>query len=792
MIPEFLKFRPPNLEAYNNKNAYYQKAVNEQRKATAAKLKEVKDQYSELATLLISRLNVICFRLLSSCIHNQVVNKVVEEKKRTHNTKLYKLWKKQRPPVPDCIVNISDKKLTLMENNALLFGLKHHILPQRIDPIAVKADIDSQIRRICKRNTIRLNYDKKNNIREATDRFVNEAMSICNSRKNRNLHKTLRHLSNNKSLKICKMDKGVGVVIMNEKDYYQKLDVIINDHRRFLLLNYNINTNSISECALAPWIEKERSVGYYCRTYIKPLVDASTYYRLLPTGSQPGRLYGTAKNHKPNCPMRPVLSAVNTSEYELAKWLEKQIKPLLNNRYSVTSSSAFIDELRQLKPRPTDHCVSFDIKSLFTNVPLKEVIDDIVQTVFPVDGEQLLFIKKEQQDPEAKEKDKTKKVTKGVLKNMLGVCSESIFLYRNQVYKQHEGVAMGSPLAPLLAEWFVSKIENEILKKDLTCKPVIYKRYVDDVFAIFKCEDDRDQFFSLLNAAHPNLEFTMETSTNFLPFLDTAVSIKNDCFETRVYRKPTNTGVVLNYHSVAPRKWKKSLVKCMLTRAYRVSSSLELFQSELETIRKTFLANSYPQHMIETSISDFIISHSINDESFRKNPIVDQKEKAIDSRKEVFIKIPFVGRPSSRLQRRIQEQLQNDDLRIKVAFSTTKVGEYFSLKSKCSILFKSNVVYKFTCSRDRSTTYIGETQRQLFRRIQDHRGDDKKSAIFNHLYHCNECQNVKNIADSFEILKHCTSTNIGSMEAILISKHCPSLNIQLGPGRGTIVPLTLY
>jgi hypothetical protein len=350
---------------------------------------------------------------------------------------------------------------------------------------------------------------------------------------------------------------------------------------------------------------------------------------------------------------------------------------------------------------------------------------------------------------------------------------------------------MGSPLAPLLAEWFISKIENDILKKDRACNPVIYKRYVDDVFAIFKCEDDRDKFFSLLNAAHPNLEFTMETSTNFLPFLDTAVTIKNDHFETRVYRKPTNTGVVLNYHSVAPRKWKKSLVKCMLTRAYRVSSNMELFQSELETIRKIFKANSYPSRLIETVISDFIKSHSINEESFETN-IVQQKEKAADSKKKVFLKIPFVGRPSSRLQRRIQEQLQNDDLRIKVAFSTTKVGEYFSLKSKCSTLFKSNVVYKFTCSRDRSTTYIGETQRHLFKRIQDHRGDDKNSAIFNHLYQCNQCQNVKNIAASFEILKHCTSTNIGSMEALLISKHWPSLNIQLGPGRGTIVSLTLY
>ena len=116
--------------------------------------------------------------------------------------------------------------------------------------------------------------------------------------------------------------------------------------------------------------------------------------------------------------------------------------------------------------------------------------------------------------------------------------------------------------------------------EDHPCKPTFYRRYVDDVFALFKCEEDVNNFFKLLNEAHPNLNFTIETSTTFLPFLDTAVSIKNNQFESWVYRKPTNTGVVLNYHAVAPRRWKKSLVTCMLMRALRVSSSLKYFQYE--------------------------------------------------------------------------------------------------------------------------------------------------------------------------------------------------------------------
>ena len=796
LIPEFLKFRPPNLEAYNNNtNKFYVQAVKEQRKITAQKLRETKHRYSELVTTMTSRLSVMNFRLLFVCVQQQVVNKIIEEKKRKHDTKLYNLWKKQCPPVPDCIVNLSDRKLSLLEHNALLYGLNHHILPQRIDPIAVKADIDGQVRRICKNNDIHLTYDKKNGIREATDRFVHEAESLCKSEKNRNLHKTLRHLSKDNTVKVCRMDKGVGVVIMNDSDYYDKLDCIINDNSRFRLLKYNINTESVKDCANAPWIQKAKSVSYYCQNYIEPLVDDATYYRLLPTGSQPGKLYGMAKNHKPGCPMRPVLSAINTPEYNLARWLERQIKPLMDCKYAVTSSAAFIAELRQLNPRSTDLCVSFDIKSLFTNVPLKEVIEDITHKVFPKNATPLLFQKSEQpkgKKKKKKKKKKEKKITRTVLKNMLTVCSESIFLYRNGVYQQHDGVAMGSPLAPLLAEWFVSKIENNILQRDYPCKPTFYRRYVDDVFALFKCEDDVKNFFALLNEAHPNLKFTIETSTTFLPFLDTAISIKSNQFESWVYRKPTNTGVILNYHAVAPRRWKKSLVTTMLMRAFRVSSSLTYFQSELDAIRKIFKENLYPSHMIETIITSFITSHEVTEESFKTTTPCSVLPKKSDDKKEVYLCVPFVGKPSTKFQRRMEYHLQGPNLRLKTAFRTTKVSEHFSLKSRCSWLFSSNVVYRFTCSNDSSITYIGETTRQLFERIIDHRGRDKNSAVLDHLYNCSQCQDTGNIANLFEVIQRCSSSTIASTEALLISRHCPSLNTQMGPGQGKIVSLVLY
>ena len=116
-----------------------------------------------------------------------------------------------------------------------------------------------------------------------------------------------------------------------------------------------------------------------------------------------------------------------------------------------------------------------------------------------------------------------------------------------------------------------------------------------------------------------------------------------------------------------------------------------------------------------------------------------------------------------------------------------------SLKTKCLKLFRSNVVYKYTCCRDDYTTYIGETRRQLYRRVTEHTsGKDQESAVFDHIFQCKHCQLVKNISDCFEVIRSCQPGNILSFEAMYISKYRPRLNIQLGPGNGKMVALSLY
>ena len=124
------------------------------------------------------------------------------------------------------------------------------------------------------------------------------------------------------------------------------------------------------------------------------------------------------------------------------------------------------------------------------------------------------------------------------------------FNFDGKIYKQTDGVAVGSLLGPSLANAFLC-FHEQIWLNDCpeNFKPVYYRRYVDDIFALFRSLDHLEKFTNYLHSKHEHIKFTYEKeSNNSLPFLDVLISKLENGFKTSVYHKPTFSGVYSNFN----------------------------------------------------------------------------------------------------------------------------------------------------------------------------------------------------------------------------------------------------
>ena len=127
------------------------------------------------------------------------------------------------------------------------------------------------------------------------------------------------------------------------------------------------------------------------------------------------------------------------------------------------------------------------------------------------------------------------------------------FLFKSKFYNQIDGVAMGSPLAPVLTDLFMGHYEKEWLSNYDGFSPFYYKRYFDDILPVFISHDEAKRFFSYFNSRHPYVKFTMEIWQSYvkfnkvIPFLDVITDNLNNILNTTAYHKSTYSDLLLNF-----------------------------------------------------------------------------------------------------------------------------------------------------------------------------------------------------------------------------------------------------
>ena len=470
---------------------------------------------------------------------------------------------------------------------------------------------------------------------------------------------------------------------MNKTDYHDKMDALVNDKQTY------------EELKRDPTPTLQRKLNSKILTLKKTdAIDTQRYYRLRCSVPQPPKLYGLPKLHKPGFPMRPIVSFCGSPTYQLSKYLTTILQPLTDkSRRKLQSTEDFIDAIKTVQIPDDYKLVSFDVKSLFTSIPLQLALQCTETAI--------------------RQSTATLPLPTEDIMDLLNLClTSTYFQYNGKHYKQLHGTAMGSPVSVVVAEIVMQNIEERALT---TCRQTIplWLRYVDDTFtAVHK--DEIDVFHDHLNEQNADIQFTREVEEDGkLPFLDCLVSRDENTLRTTVYRKPTHTDRLLDESSYNPTSHKATTIKTLTRRAAQlVCNTPDSLSDENKYLRRVFDKNNYKD--------DFIRRNA--------HQPTETTETNANSTPTTTASIPYIKGTSETIARILQPY----NIRVAHKPITTLRHLLTNVKDKDEPNNRQGAVYKIKCS-DCQASYIGETGRNLKTRLTEHKRAKRNGDVNNHI-----------------------------------------------------------
>lgn len=618
------------------------------------------------------------------------------------------------------VENLTNVQFSQSEVSLLEKGLKYNITPKLTSSLVEGLAVDSEVAIV---------INKKDNMVKGV--VTNELNKIqptnCGGPELRTVRSLQQKIDNN-DLIVTKADKGNSIVILNKDEYINKVqDIIHSDDfiplRSDPTTRYNTEVkNNINHCKFL-----------FPNDYSSRLIT--------PMNPQAPVLYGLPKIHKDNVPVRPVVSYIGCPAYELAKKLNDIIKEKSSfyPKYSIQNTADLIAKIRDVILPPNSIFLSLDVDSLFTNVPYQEtlkILSNILERrrIHPGEANEIV--------------------------HLTNICmQQNYFKFNGGYYKQKEGLAMGSPLSPLMAEIFMDNFENRYFTGNNNI--LYYYRYVDDILICWTgTRQELESFYSFVNNLHPKIKFKLEVEVdNSINFLDLTITREHCRHNFQIYRKPTHTDVVIPAASCHPWQHKLAAFHSYINRLLTVPLSNESYMKELNTIYNIAVANGYDRRMI-----DKLVKTKINKQMAKLLYAV-PRERVVHTYRSSMI---YVGKISEK----ISKILRNND--VHVAFRTTNTVRraICNGKEKTEVGRKSGV-YRLTCDECNSV-YVGQTGRCFETRYKEHisayrNARPERSHFAEHLL---DTGHQLSDGHSYEVLHTCNkSLRLNVLEQLEIIKH---------------------
>ena len=721
------------------------------------KIRELKKENDGLDSKMKSALTWMKYMIFKISI-SRYIDRTREKVKMKHDKKLDRLLVKRAMDLGTTknpnklITNLTDEVLTKEEIEVLTLGLEHGIaLRSREDDILPA--IEGLFSKIKDSNIIKKNHMATERVKFALRSFAYNIIDIENKQffQDSKKAKVIKNLR--KRIVILKPDKGQGVVLIKKDDYTKSMQEIFADKSKFKSIDHDST------------ITRVENIKRYIQTmFNRGEISEEEKKEMWMKGANRARARGLPKTHKDFDripPFRPIVDTTNTPYSGIGSFLKKLLYPLTMNEYSMKDTFHAVEQVGKIDFSLLDkgyRLVSFDVVSLFTNVPLKRTINIIVNRIY-------------------EEKLIDTKLRKHTLKKLiLDCCTKTTFSFNDKLYEQTDGVCMGSSLGPVLANIIMTELEKIVLP-NLINENIIkfYIRYVDDTLVMIK-EDQIDDVLRRFNGFDKNLKFTVDTfEDGNIHFLDIAVKTNG---EIDVYSKPTNTGQYSHFKSFAPWNYKIAWARSLFNRAKRICSTPALFRSQKARIGKIMSWNGFPSHIRKKLLRGFAEasqkkmalipapspSTNVSNSELVQNGSISASLPPMNSSGpaqsgsinappstvkvdndtvKLFLKIPYMGEAGDKLVRSLKRKLRqncSEKMRLRVLYTTNKLSKFCSVKDMIPDGQKNNVIYHIKCPGC-GGVYVGKTECCLDKRLEEH-ATIATQPMYQHLSKCSDFQHL--------------------------------------------------
>ena len=539
---------------------------------------------------------------------------------------------------------------------------------------------------------------------------------------------------------------------MDTQDYIGEAERQLSNEKYYKKISKDLTTSHTT------------TVNHYLEGLLKAgEINNKLRSRILTHDPKTPAFYLLPKIHKPGFPPpgRPIVSANSCATEKISALTDLLLRPLAQTIPSYLKDTPhFLEVIKEKGKSLPPHTLlcTLDVTSLYTNIPNEEGRIAVAHYLSKHRPQRLI--------PEGEPSNSS------LLTLLKMVLEFNNFEFNGTHYLQVGGTAMGTRVAPTLANLFMGHFEEKFVfsKKP---GPHVWVRFIDDIFMIWTHgRESLKVFLEELNNAHPSIKFTSCVAEEGIPFLDTLVckDDQNNLYTT-LYTKPTDANNFLHFKSAHPPHCKRGIPGGQFLRIRRICTKDKDFIQQSFLKAAHFRARGYPLDLIargllrawqqgpnqkapnpqtEPNSTNILVTtfhptfNNLN-KIVRKNwDILSHSSKTRDIfQKDLLVSLRRPPNLRSLLIRARTDFQLNNPLKHLSAISgrtynicntlncryctrldtTGRIrspvsGREYSSKSNVSCQ-SSNVIYCLSCKRCKKQ-YIGQTKRRLMDRFQDH------------------------------------------------------------------------